>query len=702
MKLLHEIKKYMLKNGKIYKIYLKVKEHFRFYLVCVLTGVYFYGLCINSMINAMQNFTNGTDCKTVSLNPIKCYTAVFTPQGLGVLFFICIMYILIAGKWVGYITGVKMTKDERNFNISNEGTHGTSGWMTKKEQQKVFQMGTADGLPCPILCKLKDNIFEDDKFADYIGLRTDVGLNSHTMVYGASGAGKSRGFVKPFILKMAKFKADKRESMILVDPKGEFFESMSEFLRNQGYVVKAFNLLDMENSDGWNCIGEIGNDTDMVQSVAEIIIRNTADSEQKADFWDKAEQSLLIALILYVQSMRDPITNELLPIHERSLGTIYKMLSTEGQKSLDAKFQKLPLDHPARAPYGIFKQAASNLWGNIFIGLGSRLSVFQNKLVDTITKYHEIDMELPGKQPCAYFCIISAQDSAYEFLSSLFFSLLFKRLTDFARQHGDERGRLPVPVNFVMDEFCNCGKLLDFKKTISVVRSYGINCHIIIQSIAQLADRYPIKEWEEIVGNCDTQLFLGCNDTMTSEFISKRCGNITIQLTNSMAPQTPLFSPITREVTGYRQTKSNNTRPLMYPEEVLQLDNKECLLLIRGQKPLKGYKIIPDEISAFKELKFTRISEYVPRWRRENMREEKEADNNQNDSENTNAEQKEDMYRTPVPNFGTNTENKIGSKEILENETEEVSETTVHVPVEESVFDPDNYEETDAADILNE
>lgn len=107
---------------------------------------------------------------------------------------------------------------------------------------------------------------------------------------------------------------------------------------------------------------------------------------------------------------------------------IYKMISTEGQKSLDMKFQRLPIDHPARAPYGIFKQAASNLWGNIFIGLGSRLSVFQNKLVDTITKYHEIDMELPGKQPCAYFCIISAQDSAYEFLSSLFFSLLFKRL----------------------------------------------------------------------------------------------------------------------------------------------------------------------------------------------------------------------------------------------------------------------------------
>lgn len=650
--------------GKIRRWILKIKEHFAYYAACAAAAMYLYGIFANVFKNATHNFRTGESIKLLSLNPIKCFLAVFSPQGLGTAFFILIMYALVSGKWLHYITGVKITKDERNFDISNEGTHGTSGWMSEREREKVLQLGSADKLPCPILCKIKDSVYDDDRFADYAGLRTDAGLNSHTMVYGASGSGKSRGFVKPFILKMAKFKADRRESMILVDPKGEFFESMSEFLRKQGYVVKAFNLLDMENSDGWNCIGEIGNDTDMVQSVAEIIIRNTADSEQKADFWDKAEKNLLIALILYVQSMRDPVTNELLPIHERSLGTIYKMISTEGQKSLDMKFQRLPIDHPARAPYGIFKQAASNLWGNIFIGLGSRLSVFQNKLVDTITKYHEIDMELPGKQPCAYFCIISAQDSAYEFLSSLFFSLLFKRLTDFARKRGDERGRLPVPVNFVMDEFCNCGKLLDFKKTISVVRSYGINCHIIVQSIAQLADRYPIKEWEEIVGNCDTQLFLGCNDTMTSEFISKRCGNVTIQLTNSMSPQTPLFSPITREVTGYRQTKSNTMRPLMYPEEVLQLDNRECLLLIRGQKPIKAFKIIPEEISAFKELEYTRISDYIPKWRRE-----------------------EETPPQPVQEVA----------EIIPDEP--IEEKPIQVLLEETVFDP---EQCTAADILNE
>lgn len=622
-----KLKNLLSKFPRLEKVLAKFFEHPILYIVGAFVIIYLYGIVIHSFIAAFGNFTSGASDPTFTLNPIKCIEAAFTPQGLGVIFFLFIMYALISGKWLHLITGVKITKDERNFFVSSEGTHGTSGWMTKKEREKILVSSNADSLPCPILCKVKDSVLDDDRYADYLGLRDDSGLNKHIIVYGATGSGKSRGFVKPFMLKMVQLlSSEKKQSMIIVDPKAELFEQYAEHLRSNGYVVRAFNLLDMENSDGWNCIGETEGDVDMVQSVAEIIIRNTSEDGEKADFWDKAEQNLLIALILYVQSMRDPITNELLPLHERSLGTIYKILSSESAKSLDSKFQKLPLDHPARGPYGIFKQAASNLWGNVFIGLGSRMNVFQNKLVDKITKYHDIDLELPGKQPCAYFCIISAQDTAYEFLSSLFFSMLFKKLSDYARKHGDERGRLPVEVNFLLDEFCNVGKLLDFKKTISVVRGYGINCQIVVQSIAQLSDRYPIKEWEEIVGNCDTQLVLGCNDMMTSEYISKRCGNITVQLTNSMAPQTPLFSPITREVTGYRQTKSNNTRPLMYPEEILQMDNKQCLVLIRGQKPLKGLKIIPDELSSYKDLKFTRVADYVPKWRDFDEKLEKEAE----------------------------------------------------------------------------
>lgn len=594
-----------------------IASQWKFYALCASLLLYIYGIVIHSFIAATVNFTMNTNAPTFTLNPVKCIAAVFSSQGLGTAFFLVIMYLLITQKWLYLFTGVKITKDERNFFVVNEGTHGTSGWMTEQDMKDVLFIGGADEIGGPILGKLSDD-YGDDCFADYLGLMSDNGLNKHIMVYGASGAGKSRGFVKPFILKTAHLK----QSMVIVDPKGEFAEQMSEFLRIQGYTVKMFNLLDMENSDAWNCLGETKGNSDMVQSVAEVIIRNTSDSDQKEDFWDKAEKNLLVALILYVQSMRDPVNHELLPIQQRSLGTIYQMLSLEGVKSLDKKFQDLPMNHPARAPYGIFKQAAHNLWGNIFIGLGSRLNVFQNQLVDKITAYHEIDLELPGKQPCAYFCIISDQDSSLEFLSSLFFSLLFKKLSDYARKRG-KRGRLPVEVNFLLDEFCNIGRILDFKKTISTVRSRGINCQVIIQSAAQLADRYPVKEWQEIVGNCDTQLFLGCNDEMTSEFISKRCGNITIRATSSSMPQTPLFSPITSQINGYKQTKTNANRPLMYPEEILQMDNKECLLLIRGEKPLKARKIIPDELADFKFLREVRISDYMPQWRIFEVEEEK-------------------------------------------------------------------------------
>lgn len=584
----------------------KIKEHSLLYLSVFTVVMYLYGIIVSSFVNAMNNFVTNTDDRILTLNPIRCIASVFTPYGLGIALFVGIMYLLVKQDFVGYITGVKIKKDERNFYTVNEGTHGTSGWMSKKDMNKTFLIGSADTVEGPILGKIATG-----GFYEYLGLNSDNGLNKHIMTYGASGSGKSRGFVKPFILKTAQL----RQSMIIVDPKAEMAEQMSEYLKEQGYVVKLFNLLDMENSDGWNCLGEIDGDVDMVQSVAEVIIRNTSDDGQKADFWDKAEKNLLVALIHYVCTLKDTVTGELLPIHKRSLATIYDMLSNEGQKSFDAKMQSLPFDHPARAPYGIFKQAASNLWGNIFIGLGSRLNVFQNKLVKKITSYHEIDHELPGRQPCAYFCIISDQDSSLEFLSSLFFSLLFKKLSDYARKNGDERGRLPVEVNMVLDEFCNVGRILDFKKTISTVRSRGINCQIVAQSAAQLADRYPVNEWQEIVGNCDTQLMLGCNDQMTSEFISERCGNITIRTTSSMSPQTPIFSPVTKQVNGYKQNTSNTTRPLMYPDEIERMDNRECLILVRGQKPIKAMKIIPDELSEFKKLKRTRITDYVPKWR---------------------------------------------------------------------------------------
>lgn len=160
------------------------------------------------------------------------------------------------------------------------------------------------------------------------------------------------------------------------------------------------------------------------------------------------------------------------------------------------------------------------------------------------------------------------------------------------------------------------GKILDFKKLISTVRSRGINCQVIVQSVAQLSDRYEKKEWEELVGNCDIQLFLGCNDNMTAEYISGKCGMVTIRQTNNQMPMTPLFSPVLNSTRPYTQTQGSTQRALMLPDEVLRLPNDQCIVLLRGQKPLLLHKIIPDELPMFRELVPVKIVDYVPEWRK--------------------------------------------------------------------------------------
>ena len=467
-----------------------------------------------------------------------------------------LLVCLITKKGYLWFSGYKYIHDKRGFDILPDGTHGTSGFMGRKEQEKVLRTGFIQDLDRTLLGKQKDRPEDSDKYAEYVTLKPGSGLTEHTMIYGATGSGKTRGFVKPFILQTAR----RKESMVLVDPKGEIYESMSAFLQEEGYEVRMFNLLDMENSDAWNCLSEIEHDKDLVQSIAEVIIKNTSNANERQDFWEKAELNLLMALMHYVASQTVPGTNELLPIQQRSLGAIYRMLSNESFADLERRFDELPKGHPALPPYGIFKLANRQIWGNIAIGLGNRLSVFQNPLVDKITSYNEIDLTLPGRKPCAYFCCISAQDSSLEFLSSLFFSQLFTSLMDYGRREGDH-GRLPVTVNVCLEEFCNIGKLMDFKRVLNVCRGSAIFCQIIVQSIPQLQDRYPNTEWEELIGCTDIQICLGCNDVDTATYISKKCGMVTIKVENNQMPLMPLFSPVYTSTRPYSQTKSNTQRP---------------------------------------------------------------------------------------------------------------------------------------------
>ena len=585
----------------IIAFYKKNKDSIPRYILIALILLYAAGFLIHSVTAGLENIWRGGEEPLFTLDPIKNIRSVFTPAGFGAIAAGLLLYCLFTGKGKDIISGYKTVKDKmRGIEILPEGTHGTSGFMDKKELAGFLNTGGINELDGTLFGKLESG--------EYAAMKQISGMSENVMVYGAPGTGKSRGFVMPFVMQAAR----RGESLILADPKAEFYEMYSEFLRERGYTVKAYNLLDLSASDGWNCVMDTAMDINLVQRAAEIIIRNTSNENERGDFWEKAEKNLLMALLHYVQTLTYPGTDKLLPPEERSLGTIYRILSTTSVQELDARFRALPPDHPALPPYGIFRQAHKQIWGNIVIGLGNRLNVFQNKSVDDITKHSEIDLTLPGREKCAYFCIISDQDSSLEFLSSLFFSLLFVKLFDLARLQ--ENRRLPVCVNVLMDEFANIS-LLDSKKIFSVARSRNINIQAVVQSIAQLSDRYPKNEWQEIVGDCDYQLFLGCNDAMTAEFISKQCGEITVRVNNANVPVMQTLSAKINNLSPYTHNKISAGRPLMMPDEVRRLPKDKAILLIRGAKPLMLNKITPEEHPSFRLLKYCKAAEHMPEWR---------------------------------------------------------------------------------------
>ena len=546
---------------------------------------------------------NGTYPQAASLHPLVCFHTALTdfPYNLYGIFLCLVLFGLLTFLLMrmGYDRNGEISDHDRNLNYSTKGTYGTSGFMTPDEMMKVLELtGDVKKNKGTILGKLNGKA---------VCLPYQTRMNKNIAVYGASGSMKSRAFARNMIFQcVARGQEGNNasgESLIITDPKSELYESMSAYLENEGYVVKAFNLVNPENSDSWNCLGEINGQETMAQVFADVIIQNTG-SGKGDHFWDNAEMNLLKALVLYV--------DQGFPPEARNIGQVYKLLTMSSEKELNSLFDLLPVSHPAKVPYCIYKQASDTVRSGVIIGLGARLQVFQNKLIRQITSYDEIDLTLPGKQKCAYFCITSDQDSTFDFLSSLFMTFIFIKLVRYADKYGEE-GKLPVAVHILADELANTGAILELNKKISVIRSRNLSISCIFQNLPQMQNRYPLNQWQEIIGNCDTQLFLGCTDEMTAEFISNRTGEVSVAV-SSQAKQlnTWRVSDYTPE---YRETHSIGKRKLMTPDEVLRLPLDEALIILRGQKVLKvgkyDYTLHPES----KKLKPSRAGDHVPAWR---------------------------------------------------------------------------------------
>ena len=524
-----------------------------------------------------------------------CLTSVLHPlYGVyGALICIGLLAILLLMVMrMGYSDTGEYDAD-RNFIYSAKGTYGTSGWMSRKEMAGVLDL-------VPDLRKHKGVVLGmlDGKA---VCIPEEPRINGNLAVYGSSGSMKTRSFCMNRILQAVV----RGESLIISDPKSELYEKSSEYLRDQGYCVKIFNLVSPENSDSWNCLSEVEGQELLAQIFVDVIIKNTTNNGKGDHFWDSCEMNLLKALVLYVdQSYAE---------QNRNIGEVYRLLTLSGESDLDSLFENLPPAHPAKAPYSLYKQASDTVRSGVIIGLGSRLQVFQSELIKKITTRDEIDLELPGQERCAYFLVTSDQDSTFDFLASLFLSFCFIKLVRYADKNC-EGGKLPVPVHILGEELTACGTIPDLSRRLSVIRSRNISMSCVFQNLAGLKNRYPLNLWQEILGNCDAQLFLGCTDELTAEFISSRTGLASVSV-SSKSKQLGTWR-ISNYTPEYRETSGVGKRPVLTPDEVLRLPITQALVIIRGQKVLKVDKMDYSKHPEASKLRSCKASAHIPDWQR--------------------------------------------------------------------------------------
>lgn len=503
--------------------------------------------------------------------------------------------VIIPLSALGLFAAIKWRGRRSLLQFSSDPSRGTASWMeqphrndalrTEQQGGLIFGLDNASGR---MVCMPRP----DDRRNR---------LNSHVSVFGASGTMKSRSYIMNAILQATRMGA----SVIVTDSKGDLYNKCAGFLEDEGYEVKVFNTVSMLNSDRWNILGEVKTDLD-AQLLSDIIVANTAlpgGAKGKSDtFWVQGEIGLIKALALYCVSEMPP--------ERRNMGAFYSMITTGNSTYLDGLFAGVRAGSPARLSYNIFLQSPEAVRSGIVSGMGNRLNIFQNELVRAFTAASDVDLTLPGRRKCAYFCIMPDYHSAYDYLSSLFFSFLFIRLIELADSLPERT--LEVPCYFLLDEFPNIAAISDFNKKLATIRSRNMHASIVFQNLPQLEERYPNKSWTAIIGNCDWRLFLGANEPETARFVETLLGKGTVD---------------TRSISRYagpegwfdwgKETTKPETRNLMNLDEILKLSLDEAILFIRGQKPLRLKKMDYTRHPLACRLVGRNINDYLPPWARE-------------------------------------------------------------------------------------
>lgn len=458
-----------------------------------------------------------------------------------------------------YIMGICLYQSTQGRTRDGE-EHGSAQWASPRQVNAMF-------------CQKQNKILTQ---------HVKLGLDAHkhrrslnVLVIGGSGAAKTRSYVLPNIL-------EANTNYVITDPKMEVLTATGGYLKQKGFDLRVLNLVNLEQSDGYNPFRYLRDEKDALRLVNNLIQATTPKGSHESDpFWTKSETALLQAIILMLFQEA--------PEQEQNFSMVMRVLEYAEVKEedeeyvspLDLLFNAIERENPtsvAVRQYKVFKMAAGKTAKSILVSTAVRLAPFNLPQIQAITDHDDMDLYTLGEKKCALYAVIPDNDTTYNFLVSLLYSQVFQTLYYCADQI--HHGPLPQHVHFVLDEAPSVN-LPGLPRELSTMRSRNISCSTIIQNMAQIKELFK-DSWETIPGNSDSLLYLGGNESSTHKYISEALGKSTIDTKTH------------GETKGRSGSWSTNMqisgRELLTPDEVRRLDNRYAILLIRGAGPVMDLK----------------------------------------------------------------------------------------------------------------
>ena len=401
--------------------------------------------------------------------------------------------------------------------------------------------------------------------------------NTNILIVGGSGAGKTRTYGVPNVLECAC-------SMVITDPKSEILRKTGNLLEQKGYEVIVFDLINPAASFCYNPFVYVHDDREVLTLIENLIQNTTPPHSQSSDpFWTKSETALLQALMLYLLHEAPPEEQNFSMVMEMIAAAEVHEDDDNYQSPLDILFERLEMREPdsiACKQYRIFKQAAGKTAKSILVSAGVRLAAFNLPSIAKLTMTDELHLQELGERKIALFCCIPDSDKSLNYLVGMIYTQLIQTL--YRQADRVHKGRLPVPVHCLMDEYANISLPKDtFLSVLATMRSRAIFCSIIVQNMAQLKAMYK-DDWESLVGLCDEFLYLGGTEKETHKYVSELLGKETISTTS--------YNQSKGRSGSYSINHQQSGRDLMTPDEVRLLDNGKCILFIRGERPVVDFK----------------------------------------------------------------------------------------------------------------